>query len=150
MRNAGFTITVPPLYSPLSAFSADSRSYIITLVSTFTKHFNILLLSRMFIVLLLFFPLSSISASSNDEMENTSFVIRVDDNLLTAKVKDIPLEKVLTEVADQMSMRIVYLVPGEGHVVAKLFLFTCRKRVKAIAPWLQLCLRLRFRRFKEW
>ncbi len=30
MRNTGFTITVPSLFSPLSAFSAASRSYIIT------------------------------------------------------------------------------------------------------------------------
>jgi hypothetical protein len=30
MRNIAFTITVPPLFSPLSVFCAESRSYIIT------------------------------------------------------------------------------------------------------------------------
>ena len=95
MRNTGFTITVPPLFSPLSAFSAESRSYIITLRFNLHETLQYFKLSRMLIVLLLFFPLSSISASGNDEMDNTSFVIRVDDNLLTAKVKEIPLQKSL-------------------------------------------------------
>ncbi len=74
-------------------------------------------ISRMCIVLLLFCPIFSISASGNDETVNTSFVIRVDDNLLTAKVKDIPLKKVLTEVADQLSIKIFSLMPGEEPVV---------------------------------
>jgi hypothetical protein len=75
-------------------------------------------ISRMCIVLLLFCPIFSISASGNDETDNTSFVIRADDNLLTAKVKDIPLKKVLIEVADQLSIRIFSLMPGEQPVVA--------------------------------
>jgi hypothetical protein len=118
MRNTSFTITVPTLFSPLSAFRAESRLYIITLRFNLHETLQYFKLSRMLIVLLLFFPLFSISASGNDEMKNTSFVIRVDDNLLTARVKDISLEKVLTEVADQMSMKIIYLVPGEEPVVA--------------------------------
>ncbi len=31
MRNTSFAITVPHLFSPISAYSAGSRSYIITL-----------------------------------------------------------------------------------------------------------------------
>jgi len=41
MKNTGFYITVPPLFSPLSAFSAESRSYIITLRFNFRKALQI-------------------------------------------------------------------------------------------------------------
>ncbi len=116
MRNTGFAIIVPPLFSPQSAFSAESRSYNITLRFNLHETLQYFKLSRVLIVLLIFFSIPSINASGNDVMDNTSFVIHVDDNLLTAKVRDMPLEKVLTEVADQMFMRIIYLVSGEEPV----------------------------------
>ena len=36
MRNTSFTITVPHIYSPIAAYSAESKSYIIT--SRFIVH----------------------------------------------------------------------------------------------------------------
>ncbi len=40
MRNARFTITVPHLFSPISALSAENKSYIIlqSLISRFNVH----------------------------------------------------------------------------------------------------------------
>ncbi len=132
MRKITFTITVPHLFSSVSAFSAESRSYIIT--SRFNLHETLqyFKLSRVLIVLLLFFPIFSISASGNDEMDNTSLAIRVDDNLLTAKVREMPLKKVLTEVADQMSMRFIYFVPGEVPVVADFSRLPVEKGLKQL------------------
>ena len=60
-----------------------------------------------------FFLLCSMPAiwpntSSPAETNETPFVVRVKDNLVTVKVKDIPLNKVLTEIAHQASIRIVF------------------------------------------
>ncbi len=38
MKNTGLIITVPHLFSPISAFSAESKTYISSSVSRFTKH----------------------------------------------------------------------------------------------------------------
>jgi len=38
MKNTSLIITVPHLLSPISAFSAESKTYISTCASRFTKH----------------------------------------------------------------------------------------------------------------
>ncbi len=70
------------------------------------------------IILLLFVPISGTCVSANDETTESSSIIRVKDDLLTVKVKDIPLNKVLREVAEELSIRIFSLIPGEEPVVA--------------------------------
>ena len=71
-----------------------------------------------YIILFLFIPISITGALGNDKNVNSSFVVQVKDELLTAKVRDIPLKKVLMEVANQTPMKIVFFVPAEEPIVA--------------------------------
>jgi hypothetical protein len=47
------------------------------------------------------------------------FVLRVEDNLLTLKLKDAPLEKVLTEIAHQAGIQITVYGPMEEYLSAE-------------------------------
>lgn len=65
-----------------------------------------------FIYLLLFFvPISALADSKNNK--ESSFAVRVKDHLLTVKVKDIPMKKVLTEIANQAQIKILFYGPAE-------------------------------------
>lgn len=52
------------------------------------------------------------------ENVDPSFVIQVNDGLMTAKVKRIPLEKVLAKVTEQIPLRVVPFVSGEELINA--------------------------------
>ncbi len=73
-----------------------------------------------YIILFLFIPISiSITAASGSEKSvNSSSVILVKDKLLTVNVKDIPLKKVLIEIANQEPITIVLFAPAEELIVA--------------------------------
>jgi hypothetical protein len=70
------------------------------------------------ILLLLFAPVPSVSASRNPGTAGSPLLIRFSNNLLTVKLKDAPLEKVLTEIAHQAGIQIVFYGLLEGVVSA--------------------------------
>ncbi|GJQ57340.1 MAG: HEAT repeat domain-containing protein [Candidatus Scalindua sp. AMX11] len=76
-------------------------------------------ISQMSVALLLLCSIFSISALGNYETDDASFVIRVEDNLLTAKVKEIPLRKVLKEVENLLAIKATYLFSGNALIVAE-------------------------------
>ncbi len=73
---------------------------------------------KLLFILLLFVSVYSTGVSGNEKTAEPSSVILVEDNSLTVKVKDIPIKKVLMEVAEELSIKIVYLMPGDEPVVA--------------------------------
>jgi HEAT repeat protein len=70
------------------------------------------------ILLLLITPIPSVSASRDSSTPGAPVIIRVSNNLLTVKLKDVPLEKALTEIANQAGIQIVSYGPLEGIVSA--------------------------------
>jgi len=66
--------------------------------------------------LLLAIPISSLGDSGAG---GPPFVLQVEDNLLTLKLKDAPLEKVLTEIAHQAGIQITVYGPMEGYLSAE-------------------------------
>jgi hypothetical protein len=70
------------------------------------------------IFLLLSFPVSSLDAAGDSKSEGSGFLIRIKDNLLTVKLKDTPLETVLTEIANQTGIQIIFYGPMEGALSA--------------------------------
>ncbi len=71
-----------------------------------------------YIFLIIFIPFYCIGVSGNEDAVDSSFVIQVDDSLLTANVKNIPLNKALKEVAKKTSTKIVSLVSTEEFLMA--------------------------------
>ena len=63
-------------------------------------------------------PVVWANTSSLAETGEAPFVVRVKDNLVTVKVKGIPLNKVLTEIVHQTSIRIVFAGSTEEPVSA--------------------------------
>jgi hypothetical protein len=47
-------------------------------------------------------------ASSRDPADGSGFLVRAKDNLLTVKLMDVPLEEVLTEIANQTGIQITF------------------------------------------
>ncbi len=72
----------------------------------------------MFIILFLFIPISSKGVLGNNKTVDSSSVIQVKDSLLTVKVKDTPLKKVLMEIANQVPIKIVSYVSTEEFIVS--------------------------------
>jgi hypothetical protein len=68
------------------------------------------------IILFLFIPVLSTGASGNNKTVEASPVIQIKDNLLTVKVKDMPLKRVLIEIAKQIPTKIVTAVPVEDRI----------------------------------
>lgn len=60
------------------------------------------------------------------------FVIQIHDDLLTVKVKDAPLKKVLMEIAHQGNIKIVFFVSPEEHLVADFSRVTIEKGLKQL------------------
>ncbi len=71
-----------------------------------------------YIFLIIFIPLYCIGVSGNEDAVDSPFVIQVDDTFSTANLKNIPLKKVLTEVAKQTSTKIASLVSTEEFLMA--------------------------------
>jgi hypothetical protein len=76
------------------------------------------LIYRVYIILFLFIPIFVTGVSGANETADTSSVIRVKDNLLTVKVRDMALEKVLMEIANQTPVKFEFLVSGDEVVIA--------------------------------
>ncbi len=70
------------------------------------------------IILFLFIPVFCTGVLGNRKTVDSSSVIQAKDNLLTVNVKDIPLNKVLMEIANQVPIKIVLFTPAEEHLVA--------------------------------
>jgi hypothetical protein len=69
-----------------------------------------------FIIFFFSVPVFSTGASGDNKTAKPSPVIHVNDNLLTVKVKDMPLKKVLIEIANKTFIKIVTAVPVEDHI----------------------------------
>jgi len=67
---------------------------------------------------LLSIPISGLAASGDFRTDGSPSIIRAEDNRLTVKLKDIPLEKVLTEIANQTGIQIIFYGPMEGLLSA--------------------------------
>lgn len=72
----------------------------------------------LFILLTWSIPISGLGASGDFEGDEFSLVVRVKDNLLTVKVKDIPLKYVLSKIAKQTSIKVTLHVPTEDPIFA--------------------------------
>lgn len=66
--------------------------------------------------LLLSVTISALADSKNNMDKESPFVVRVKDHLLTVKVRDISLKKVLMEIANQTLIKIVFYGPVEEFV----------------------------------
>lgn len=82
-----------------------------------------------FFSLLLSIPLSSLGDSGAAQ---SPFVVRVKDNLLTVKLKDAPLEKVLAEIANQAGISITFYGSMEGYLSAEFSDFPVEKGLKRL------------------
>jgi len=68
--------------------------------------------------IILLINLSSLSVSENREPDEAPFLVRTKGNLLTVKARDIPLEEVLTEIANQTRINFVLCEPAEESISA--------------------------------
>lgn len=69
------------------------------------KRYKSLFLISVFLFLSI--PVFAVCETRNDRNDGSSSIIRFEDNLLTVKVRDIPLQKVMTEIAHQTGIKIV-------------------------------------------
>lgn len=70
------------------------------------------------IAILLFIPISSSEAAADLNTGDHPFVVRAQDDLLTVQLKDIPLERVLKEIAIQTGIQITFYGSVAGSVSA--------------------------------
>ena len=71
-----------------------------------------------YMILFLLIPISITCALGNDKTVDSSFVVQVKDELLTVRAMDIPLEKVLMEVAIQKSIKFTSYASVEEPIEA--------------------------------
>ena len=90
------------------------------------------LIYRVYITLFIFIPIFVTGVSGADKTDNPSSVIRVKDNLLTVKVRDMPLEKVLMEIANQIPVKFELLVSGEEPLKADFTSLPLEKGLKRL------------------
>ena len=69
-----------------------------------------------FLVLCWFIPTSEPGASGDSESDEPFFLVQVKDDLLTVKVRDVPLKKVLNEIGDQTLIRVIFDALTEEHL----------------------------------
>ncbi|MDR4498968.1 MAG: HEAT repeat domain-containing protein [Candidatus Scalindua sp.] len=74
-----------------------------------------------FIINFFFISLCSTGASGNDKTIDSHSVIVVKDNLLTVKVKDLPLEKILNDIAGHVPIKFVFFCSTKRHLVSNSF-----------------------------
>jgi hypothetical protein len=86
----------------------------------------------MYIILFLFVSVLNTGASGNNKAVDASSVIQVEDNLLTVKAGDIPLRKVLMEIANQTPIKIVTAVPVEENIGTEFSHFPIVKGLKRL------------------
>jgi hypothetical protein len=87
---------------------------------------------RIYIILFLFIPVFSTGASGNNKAVDVSSVIHAEDNLLTVKVRDIPLRKVLMEIANQTSIKIVLYASAEEPFITNFSRLPMEKGLKKL------------------
>jgi len=86
------------------------------------------------VLLPLCLPIFSLDASGNPRVDGSICVIRVEDGRLTVKLRDIPLEKVLMEIAGQTGIQIVFYGPMETSLTADFSRFPMDKGMKRFTP----------------
>ncbi len=67
-----------------------------------------------------------------DNKNDRPFAIQIHDDLLTVKVKDIPLRKVLMEIANQINIKIVFFVSAEELFVVDFSSLSMEKGLKRL------------------
>ncbi len=72
-------------------------------------------INLLYIIPFLFIPV--FSASGNIKTTGPSSLIQVKDNLLTVKVRDIPLKKVLMEIAKQKHIKVVFYASADNTLI---------------------------------
>ncbi len=72
-------------------------------------------INLLYIISFLFIPV--FSASGNINTAGPSSLIQVKDNLLTVKVRDVPLKKVLMEVAKQKHIKVVFYASTDDTLI---------------------------------
>jgi len=87
---------------------------------------------RIYIILFLLIPVFSTGASGNNKAVDVSSVIHAEDNLLTVKVRDIPLRKVLLEIARQTSIKIVLYASAEEPFITNFSRLPMEKGLKKL------------------
>lgn len=90
------------------------------------------LIYRVYITLCICTPIFVTGVSGANEAVDPSSVIRVKDNLLTVKVSNMPLEKVLVEIANQIPVEFEILVSGDEVVIADFSRLPLEKGLKRL------------------
>lgn len=85
-----------------------------------------------YIILFLFIPVFSADASANNKTVDTSSVIQVEDNLLTVKVRDIPLKKVLMAIAKQKHIKFDFYASAEDPLITNFSSLPLEKGLKRL------------------
>ena len=75
-------------------------------------------LSWIYIFLIVSIPIYGLGASGDSKNDGRPFIIQARNNRLTVKLKDIPLEKVLAEIANQTGIQIIFYGAMEGLLSA--------------------------------
>ncbi len=70
-----------------------------------------------FIILFFSVPVFSTGASGNNKTVDVSSVIQVKDNLLTVKVRGIPLKKVLIEISNQIPIKFDFYASTDDPLI---------------------------------
>ncbi len=70
------------------------------------------------ISVVLYFLLASCGSIFSDDKDEQPFVFQIHGDLLTVKVKDVPLRKVMKEFAKQMSVKISFFASEEELIMA--------------------------------
>jgi hypothetical protein len=73
---------------------------------------------RIALLILLSLPISRPGTPADLKTDSHPFVIRAQDDLLTVRLRDISLERVLTEIANQTGIQITLYGPMDGFVSA--------------------------------
>ncbi len=87
---------------------------------------------RIYIILFLFIPVFSTGASGNNKAVGVSSVIHVEDNLLTVKVRNIPLRKVLLEIARQKHIKIDFHASADDPLISNFSSLPMEKGLKKL------------------
>ena len=87
-------------------------------------------INLLYIIPFLFIPVFSVSG--NIKTVGSSSVIQVNDNLLTVKVRDIPLKKVLMEIAKQKHIKIVFFASADDTLITNFSSLPMEKGLKKL------------------
>ncbi len=83
-------------------------------------------------MVLFFISDSSEGVYGNDNAEDSSFDIHINDGLLTMNVKNVPLKKVLKKITNNKGIKMVSLVSGEELIMANFSSLPIEKGLKRL------------------